>query len=190
MGSCLLSPAPTSPPPSSLKHALLGFVKLKKKKTRKNVLQITLHKIQQTVHCNLTWNRSRERGRLARLCINNQCSVIFKNTVSQGCIQDDRQPFLRMWSRLPRELWNRVLKTWMLREKKGFPNTGTRTAVWGLWEESLPHGIVGCTSYLWATNNRPSNQVHLMLWCLVPAQRCEIDIQARIGASSPQWNFL
>lgn len=76
--------------------------------------------------------------------------------MSQDCIQDDRQPFLRMWSRLPRELWNCVLKTWMLRDKKGFQNTGTRTAVWGLWEESLPHCIVGCTSYLWATKERPS----------------------------------
>lgn len=116
---------PLHPHPAHSNMPYLALWNIKKKE-RKNVLQITLHKIQQMVHCNLTWNRSRERGRLARLCINNQCSLIFKNIVSQDCIQDDRQPFLRMWSRRPRELWNCVLKAWMLRDKKGFQNTGTQ----------------------------------------------------------------
>lgn len=65
MGSGLLPPAPTSSPPSSLNHFLICFVKVWNrvfftKKKKKKVLQITLHKIQQTVHCNVTQNRSRE----------------------------------------------------------------------------------------------------------------------------------
>lgn len=113
-------------------------------------------KIQQMVHCNLTWNRSRERGRLARLCINNQCSLIFKNmwartvfkmtdSLSSGCGADFQESYGTVF-----------LKRGCSGTRKGFQNTGTRKAVWGLWEESLPHCIVGCTSYLWATKERPS----------------------------------